>query len=288
VQGNLDTTNHSLVNAEVFGKYASCFESCIVPLWQGVYDDLVRRAGISKDLSVLDVGTGTGEVALRVSQLVGPGGRVLGVDVQDEMLAFARRKARGRKLANLDFRQMPAEDLDLPDSQFDSVVGNYSLCCCLDYVAALKECHRVLKPGGSMTYNHFGPNDPIEVETAYDILESYKPRAPSKKLKALRDSDSAQMKAFEKYRDPKVALAAMKRAGFSGVKSSTVSRRISYGSAAGYVDRMIDFDWASEVEEMEAEDVREMRKEAIAELSSLSRGPGFTIKDETLYFTGTK
>jgi phosphatidylethanolamine/phosphatidyl-N-methylethanolamine N-methyltransferase len=63
------------------------------------------------------------------------------------MLRIARRKAKKLSLDNVEFRQMSAEKLDFPEASFDSVVGNYSLCCCFDYEAALAECLRVLKPG---------------------------------------------------------------------------------------------------------------------------------------------
>ena len=284
----MDEPESCLINCEMFGKHAEYFESRIVPLWQEIYDALVARARLSKGQTVLDAGSGPGEVALRISPLVGPTGKVVAVDLQEEMLAIARRKARQRRLHNIDFKRMSLEALDLPDSRFDSVVGNYSLCCCSDYEAALAECFRVLKPGGRLTYNHFGPNDPPASEIVYDLFEDYKPRNPSKRLKALRESDEAQMQAVDRYRDPKLAVAAMRTVGFRNVVASLVPRKIRYPGAASYVDRQLEFDWRPEVDEMDPADVRAFRKEAIGKLSRLSRGPGFTIEDETAYFSGTK
>jgi ubiquinone/menaquinone biosynthesis C-methylase UbiE len=243
---------------------------------------------ISHGETVLDVGTGTGEVAIRIGSLVGPRGSVVAIDLQEEMLAIARRKAKAKDLHNIDFRRMSLEDMDLPNSRFDSVVGNYSLCCCVDYEGALAECLRVLKPGGRLTYNHGGPTDAAESQRIYEIFENYKPRNPSKRLKALRDSDQAQMEVVDKYRKPYVALAALRRAGFRDPEANLVPRRIRYPDVAGYVDRMLAFDWRSEVEEMKPAEVDAFRKEAIRELSSMSKGPGFSIEDETVYFTGTK
>lgn len=276
------------MNCEMFGRHAEYFESQIVPLWQDIYDTLVSRSGISLGETVLDVGTGTGEVALRVSKRVGPGGKVVAIDVQDEMLDIARRKARGMNLQNLDFRRMSLEGLKIQDSHFDSVVGNYSLCCCFDYQGALSECLRVLKPGGRLTYNHSGPTNPMVSETIYDIFEDYKPRHPSERLKALRASDEAQMEAVEKYRNPKLAVAALKRAGFRNIEFTVIPRTIHYPNAAAYVDRMLEFDWRPEVEEMEPAEVERLRGKATRELSSLVKGPGFSAKDETVYFTATK
>jgi hypothetical protein len=61
----LDPKQACLANCELFGKYADYFESHVVPLWGAVYDELVSRAKISPGQRLLDVGTGTGEVALR-------------------------------------------------------------------------------------------------------------------------------------------------------------------------------------------------------------------------------
>lgn len=284
----MEPPDKCLVNCDLFGRHAEYFESRIVPYWQVVYDSLVSRAGIAKGESVLDAGTGTGEVALRASPAVGPSGRVVGIDLEEAMLAIARRKAQSRRLGNLDFRVMSMEKMAFPDSSFDSVLGNYSLCCCFDYEAALGECFRVLKKGGRLTYNHSGLEDPVASETIYELFEGYKPMKPSKRLKAVRASDEAQMKAFEKYRDPELALATMRKAGYRGVDASVVPRKIRYPTAATYVDRMIEFDWRSEVEEMDAEKVRKLRKKAIDALAPLSKGPGFVVEDETVYFTGLK
>jgi ubiquinone/menaquinone biosynthesis C-methylase UbiE len=97
---------------------------------------------------VLDVGTGTGLVALRAGALA-PSGRVVAIDHSSGMLQQASAKAHGAGLCDVVmFRQMDAERLEFPDRSFDVVVSLYSLFHFPDPVAAVREVHRVLRSAG--------------------------------------------------------------------------------------------------------------------------------------------
>ncbi|MBI3859568.1 MAG: class I SAM-dependent methyltransferase [Thaumarchaeota archaeon] len=284
----MDPEKACLVNCELFGKHSEYFESKIVPLWQDLYDSLAARSGVEPGWSVLDIGTGTGEIALRMSKLVGPEGHVLAVDLQKEMLSIAEGKKNRAGAGNLEFRRMALEELDLAGSAFDAVIGNYSLCCVMDYGAALAECFRVLKPGGRLIYNHGGPNDPLVSELAFKMFEKYQTKEPSKQLADLRESDAAQAEGFEKYRDPLVTLRLLRNLGYHQAEATIAQREIDYGSAEDYVDRMLAFDRRSEAEEVEESDLARFRFEAISALRSVSEGPGFQIADEVVYYTAIK
>jgi demethylmenaquinone methyltransferase/2-methoxy-6-polyprenyl-1,4-benzoquinol methylase len=284
----MDKKKACLVNCELFGKHAATWESAIVPHWQGVYDTLVDRARIAEGSRVLDVGTGTGEVALRLSRLVGKRGSVVGVDAQPEMLQIAERKAKAGRFDNVEFREMSMEDMSLPDGSFDFVVGNYSLCCSVDYEAVLAECHRVLKPGGRLTYNHFGPSDPLTYQVLVKIFEDYKTKTPSKKLEEIREATTLQSEGVEKYRNPAVTLDAIRSVGFDEAEATLVQRVINYRDAGSFVDEWLTFDWSSEVAEIPPAQVKVFRKEAIDAISPLVKGEGFRVEGDELFFTGLK
>jgi ubiquinone/menaquinone biosynthesis C-methylase UbiE len=284
----LDIEKACLVNCELFGKHAAQFESAIVPLWQGVYDSLVQRARISEASRVLDLGTGTGEVALRLGRLVGRRGHVVGIDAQPEMLQIAMRKAKSRGSSNVEFQQMPMEEIELPDDSFDSVVGNYSLCCCFDYEATLAQCHRVLKPGGRLTYNHGGPSEPLMYQVMGKIFEDYKTRNPSKKLEEIREAAVFQAEAVEKYREPLVTLSLLRSIGYDEAEATVTQRVVVYKDAGGFVDEWVSFDWSAEVEEISAANLKMFRKEAIEALRPLSKGEDFRSETDEVFFTGLK
>jgi demethylmenaquinone methyltransferase/2-methoxy-6-polyprenyl-1,4-benzoquinol methylase len=277
-----------LVNCEFFGKHAEIFESMYVPIWQEVYDSLVQRARIADGSRVLDLGTGTGEVALRLSRLVGKKGHVVGIDATPEMLQIAIRKAKGKSSSNVEFQQMSMEKMKLPDDSFDSVVGNYSLCCCYDYEATLAECHRVLKPGGRLTYNHAGPSDPLAYQVITKVFEDYKTTAPSKKLREIREAIVLQAEAVGKYREPMVTLDTMRSLGYDEVEATLAQRVVDHNNAEGLVEEWLSLDWSAEVEELPPSEVKAFRKEAAEALRPLYKGKGFKVESDEVFFTGLK
>ncbi len=99
---------------------------------------------------VLDVATGTGEVLLAAADRSGENGQVVGIDLTAAMLERAAVAIRDRHLSNAELRQMDAEQLDLPDESFDVALSALALSSFPNRNPALKECRRVLRPGGRL------------------------------------------------------------------------------------------------------------------------------------------
>ena len=100
--------------------------------------------------AVLDLGCGAGVDSLVAGRLVGTGGRVVGLDVTPAMIERARGHLARLGLANVTFQVGEAEALPFPDHDFDAVISNGVFNLTLDKEKALKETHRVLKPGGRL------------------------------------------------------------------------------------------------------------------------------------------
>lgn len=113
--------------------------------WRAV---AVRRAGLKPGDRVLDVATGTGELALALARTVGPAGPVVGVDFCAPMLALGRRKAARRKIAEIRFLLGAAEALPFPDDTFQGAFMGFALRNVADVVRTLQEMARVVRPGG--------------------------------------------------------------------------------------------------------------------------------------------
>jgi SAM-dependent methyltransferase len=113
---------------------------------------LLIEAGVGVGMSVLDVGAGAGDVALIAADLVGPTGRVLGVDANPEILDVARSRARLNGLRNVEFRHVPIEDLPA-EERFDAVVGRFILLHLADPVAALRDLAGRARPGGVVAFH---------------------------------------------------------------------------------------------------------------------------------------
>ncbi len=99
---------------------------------------------------VVDVGSGAGTDCLIAGQAVGPGGTVVGVDMNPDMLSRARRAAEAAGLEHVEFREGLAEELPLEDGWADRVISNGVLNLVPDKLAAYREISRVLKPGGQL------------------------------------------------------------------------------------------------------------------------------------------
>lgn len=99
---------------------------------------------------VLDIGAGTGRLTEFVASLVGPAGRVIGIDPLEHRIAIARL----RHSATLTFETGPAEDLSRFDADaFDAVYLNSVLHWIADKPRTFREIHRLLKPGGRLGLN---------------------------------------------------------------------------------------------------------------------------------------
>ncbi|MCB9685775.1 MAG: ubiquinone/menaquinone biosynthesis methyltransferase [Alphaproteobacteria bacterium] len=96
---------------------------------------------------VLDLATGTGDVALAIAPLVAPGGEVVGVDPNQAMLALAEQK-RPTSVTNVTWVEAEGGALPFEDASFDLVTVSYAGRGFEDWDAVLAEIHRVLVPGG--------------------------------------------------------------------------------------------------------------------------------------------
>lgn len=125
---------------------AKVYEEFFVPaLFQEWCNRVAQAAHIQPGQRVLDVGCGTGILARTLAERVGPEGEVVGLDINEGMLAVARQKA-----PKIEWRSGPAEALPFEDNSFDAVVSQFSLMFFEDRSAALKEMVRVLRPDGRL------------------------------------------------------------------------------------------------------------------------------------------
>jgi SAM-dependent methyltransferase len=98
--------------------------------------------------TVLDLGSGGGIDVLLSARRVGPGGRVYGLDMTDEMLTLARENQRKAGATNVEFLKGTIEAIPLPDQSVDVIISNCVINLSVDKDAVLREAFRVLKPGG--------------------------------------------------------------------------------------------------------------------------------------------
>ncbi len=108
---------------------------------------------------VLDICTGPGEPAMTIAEMVAPDGHVVGVDLSKNMIEMATKTAAKRKLHNVEFLNMDAEKLELPENSFDLGLSCFGFQIVTNPDLAAAEILRVLKPGARAGFTVWSTGD---------------------------------------------------------------------------------------------------------------------------------
>jgi SAM-dependent methyltransferase len=119
----------------------------------------VAFAGVKPGDVVLDLGSGAGLDLLLAARAVGPTGRVIGIDMTDEMIARARENVRTAGVTNVEVRKGIIEALPVEDSSIDWIISNCVVNLSPEKEKVFSEIARVLKPDGQMLVSDIVAND---------------------------------------------------------------------------------------------------------------------------------
>ncbi len=159
--------------AEVFHSVASRYDLMNDLMSAGIHRIwkrfTIELSGVRSGNAVLDIAGGTGDLAARFADIVGPTGQVVLADINDSMLKVGRDKLLDNgRLGNLEFVQADAQSLPFPDESFDCVTIAFGLRNVTDKDTALRSMLRVLKPGGRLLVLEFSkPVNPL-LSKVYD------------------------------------------------------------------------------------------------------------------------
>lgn len=146
--------------------------------FEDVVTRLLARARLTPGQRVLDLGTGTGTVALRAAAQIAPAGHVAGVDISPKMLAIARRRAASAGSGNVTFEEGRAEALPAADGSQDIVLASLSLMYVVDRHAASREIARVLRSGGRLVAAVWAGPERCDIVRFQQTAGSFAPPPP--------------------------------------------------------------------------------------------------------------
>jgi ubiquinone/menaquinone biosynthesis C-methylase UbiE len=170
MQPDQEVINRWSGSAPFWEKHSEIIRQMFAPITQA----LVEGGQISSRHAVLDIATGPGEPALSVAAVVGPEGKVFGIDPVPEMVAAARRAADRLGINNAQFEVAFADHLPFPADTFDAVVSRFGVMFFPSPVEAVREMLRVLKPGRklAMAVWHFAERNPFHY-TLSRVIDRY-------------------------------------------------------------------------------------------------------------------
>ena len=222
---------------------------------QRVSDRLVELADIQPGHKVLDVATGIGEPCVTAARRVGTTGSVIGTDLSPQMLAIGRERATALGLTNVEFREMDAEALDLPEESFDAVLCRWGLMFLPNLAGALSGIHRLVASGGRLAAAVWAEPQtvpmlslPMGIMRQMMDVPAPPPGAPGPF--SLADADALEQ--------------AMRQAGFTDVGSERLHVSFEFPSAEAYVSFLQDIAPLSAMLADKPTDLREQVWQAIA------------------------
>jgi ubiquinone/menaquinone biosynthesis C-methylase UbiE len=133
------------------------FDAEPLAFWDRYGRRTVERMALRRGASVLDVCCGTGASALPAANAVSPDGKVIAVDLAEELLKVGRSKADAAGLHNIEFRRADMTDLGFPDHCFDAVICVFGVFFVPDMEAQVAKLWRMVCPGGQLAITTWGP-----------------------------------------------------------------------------------------------------------------------------------
>ncbi len=251
-------------------------------LFAPVSDALIEDAGIVSGSSVLDVATGHGEPALRIAEVVGPSGEVVGADPSAAMIEKARHVASRRSLNNVRFEVAGVDSMPFPDDHFDAVVSRFGVMFFPSPANGIREMLRVLKPGKTMSLAawHYLDNNPFHYIVGRIVGRfSPEPELPPDAPGPFRHATPGKLRRI------------VEEAG-----ARDVSERVLHFSinAPLSVEDFWSFrlDWAEKLHQritaLPPEAQIELKKEILDEFRSYVKGSGVSFPGEALIVSGKK
>ena len=179
---------------------------------------------------ILDVATGTGDLAIELSRLKPD--RIMAVDIADEMLSFGKKKIKEQKLDEIiEFRNGDSENLEFKDDTFDAVTVAFGVRNYETLQKGLKEMVRVMKPGGHVAILEFSKPKNFPVKQIYSFYFSFILPVFGKMVSKHSEAYTYLPDSVQEFAEDKAFIAEMEKAGYK----ETSQIRLTLGIATLYL-----------------------------------------------------
>ncbi len=180
------------------------------------HHQLLEMAALQPNERAIEVAAGTGLVTFPAAEAVGTAGSVVATDISDAMVTFLGAEATTRGLSQVSATRADAEELVFPDAGFDVALCALGLMYVPDPLQALREMHRVLRPGGRAVVAVWGARQNCGWAEIFSIVD--------------RRVSSEVCPLFFQLGSGDALLQTMKLAGFGGLVAHRISTKLMYDS----------------------------------------------------------
>jgi len=276
---NLELSEHKQKVANVYNLASQGYDKPALRFFPLVAERLVELAQIREGQSVLDAGTGTGVAAFAAARKIGWLGKVIGVDIGDQILEQALQKPDADAVTPISFLLGDMERLKFPDESFDVVLSASSLFFLPDMNSGLKEWKRVLTPGGCIAVSGYGESAFRPMSDLFEArIRSYgiKLAAPTRPF------------SWQRLADPEQYLSLFRNVGFSHIEVFVEQLGYHLKNADEWWDVVWNSGFRGPVSQLTLEALEQFKAEHLAEVSKLATSKGIWLDIASIFAIGHK
>lgn len=256
-------------------KAASHYERSWQDQLEPAQSALLELAALEPGIAVLDVACGTGLVTRRAASAIAPGGMIVGTDISEQMVCAARDIAAGSMTADVSFERMDAEQSAFGDNSFDVVLCALGLMYVPDPEKAIRDFHRVLRPGGRAVCAVWGQRSKCGWAEIFPIVD------------ARVQSDVCPM--FFRLGTAQNLHHAFKTAGFGAIVERRIETRLQYASGDEACDAaFVGGPVALAYGHFSPDTKSQARKDYLESIEAYRIGDRYSIPGEFVVVAGTK
>ncbi len=278
MEADCSSANPWSQSAPYWEKHRETIRGMFAPITQALVED----AGIVRGHHVLDVGTGPGEPALSIAELLGSEGTVVGIDPAPEMVDAAKGASERIGLRNAQFQTAFVDNLPFPANTFEAVVSRFAVMFFRSPMDGLREMLRVLKPGGKLAVAvwHFADRNPFHYVFSR-VVDRYVESPPPEPnaLDAFRFAETGKLRNIL---DEAGAVRSSER-----LLQFRIEAPLSVEDFWTLRSEMSD-KLRSKLVMLAMETINEIRRQVIEGLKPYSTGSLVSIPAEVLIVSGTK
>ena len=276
---NLELSEHKQKVARVYNLAAAGYDRPALRFFPIVAERLVELARIREGETVLDAGTGTGMAAFAAAEKVGMFGRVIGVDIGEEILNQALQKRNLGAHSPISFLLGDMEYLEFPDQSFHAVLSASSLFFLSDMVSGLREWKRVLKPGGRIAVSGYGGS---AFRPLSDLFEA--------RIRSYGIQLAAPTRPFswQRLTDPEQCLSLFHMVGLENIEVYSEQLGYQLTDASEWWDIVWNSGFRGPVSQLAPEQLDQFKREHLEEVGRLATPKGIWLDVASIFAIGQK